>query len=474
MNLGEFIIKIGTKADTKELEKAVKTVEEAEKKTRRLINYLKELREATSDAEKRTIKKNFAHQVEADKLRTVISEQNAYSASLQKSMMTALKFVGAAKLALIVLDRMGNNLLKANQMYVTFNRTTGISINRLNRMAGLARLSGMNLAPEQVAGDIHSLQQKLFRFRKFGEGADTFGQLGINPMGMSPEGLILGLRKALKGYAPEVKSFFLEQLGLSQEWVNVLDLADEDFKSYIKEASLLQLDAKERHKLAKMTAEQQKNNMRWELARQKLLISIMPMVQDIMEFASKAALAFSKWIDKNPKWIYILKDILLLLAGSTIIKTITTIANVLKGVGAIMAGLGLGAATKGAKSLFGKTAGKGIMALASKKGIGAVGSIIAKRAAVGIGALAGGPIGAILSIALAVWTIVDIFNLFMKRDEEKDETPIPDTLDESTRYTYHNVKSNMTNNFYNNPQPVKEVYSQLGEVQALLLAEKNR
>ena len=113
MNLGEFIIKIGTQADTKQLEKATKALEDAEKKTRRLINYLRELKQATSEHEKKLIKKNFAHQVEADKLKSVVNEQKAYSASLQKSMMSTLKFVGAAKLALIVLDRMGNSLIKA-------------------------------------------------------------------------------------------------------------------------------------------------------------------------------------------------------------------------------------------------------------------------------------------------------------------------------------------------------------------------
>ena len=164
MNLGEFIIKIGTQGDTKGLEQMARAVENAEKKTRRLINYLKELKQATSESEKELIKKNFAHKVEADRLNDVIQEQNTYNAAVQKSMMSALKFFGAIKLGIIVLDRMGNSLLKANQQYITFERQSGISITRLNRMAGLAQLSGMNLSPEQVAGDLQSLQQKFYEF----------------------------------------------------------------------------------------------------------------------------------------------------------------------------------------------------------------------------------------------------------------------------------------------------------------------
>ena len=334
----------------------------------------------------------------------------------------------------------------------------------------------MNLAPEQVAGDIQGLQQKLFRFRMFGEGADTFGQLGINPMGMSAEGLILGLRKSLKNYAPEVKSYFLEQLGLSQEWLTVLDLADKDFQDYVKESKELQLSAKERHKLAKYTALQQKNNMRWELARQKILIAIMPMVQNIMEFASKAALAFSSWIDKNPGWLNVLKDILILLSGNAILKTVTSIITALKGLGAMMATLGLGGIAKGGilGGLIGATGGKGLARLASKKGAGAVAGILGKRALGAAGGLLGGPLGAIFSILMVLVTFKDLFEMFAKKEEEKDEEPIPDTLTSGNRYAYHNVKTNMTNHFYNNPQPAKEVYSELGETLVLIEAEINR
>ena len=485
MNLGEFIIKIGTKADTKELEKAVKTVEEAEKKTRRLINYLKELREATSDAEKRTIKKNFAHQVEADKLRTVISEQNAYSASLQKSMMTALKFVGAAKLALIVLDRMGNSLLKANQMYVTFNRTTGISIGRLNRMAGVANLSGMNLSAEQVAGDLGSLQQKIFGFERFGENAELFGRLQINPRGMKADEVILALRNSLKKYNGEVKTYYLNQLGLSQEWINVLELSDEKFKEYLETSNKLQLNAKERKQLAEYTAKQQKNNMRWELAKQKLLIAVMPMVQKIMEVLSEAALWVSSIFEKNPPWLTILRDVLLLFTGMKMlgaIRAVNDMIKTIKGLGLLsLLGVGAKATAKGV--------GGGLLSFLGLKGLGkVVGKTAAKAGArfvagqgvaAGAGAASGGTGWAIVNAALGAWAIYDVINSvwdwWKNRDEqEKQEELTPDPDEGSPRYQYSNVRSNMTNNFFNNPQPAKEAIQQLSNYHSLILAEQFR
>lgn len=464
MNIGEFIIKIGTQGDTKGLEQMARAVENAEKKTRRLITYLRELKEATSESEKKLIKKNFAHQIEADRLKTVIGEQNAYTASMQKTMLTSMKMIGAIKLGIIVLDRLGNSLIKANQMYTTFSKTTGMSITRLNRMAGIAQMATTGLSPEQVAGDITSLQQKIFGFERFGENARTFGMLGINPRGMKADQLILGLRKSLKGYSAEVKSYYLSQLGLSQEWLNVIDLTDEKFKEYVEDSKKLQLTEKERKQLAEYTATQQKNNMRWELAKQRLLISVMPLVQKIMEWTSEIALKISSFLSHNtPDWLKLLKDILLIMSGGAVLKTI----------GAFTKLLNLG-------GIFGALAGTGkaLTRVAAGKGMGSALGMLGKRLLTGAGGFLGGPvIGAIFTIASGALIIKDIYDLvanwFGKKDkEEEDIEPIEESA--GTRYQYSNFRSNMTNNFYNNPQPAKEAINQLNYVHNLLLAEQNR
>lgn len=474
MNIGEFIIKIGTQGDTKALDEATKKMEEAEKKSRRLLEYLKKLKEATSEYEKRLIKKNFAQQVELDNLKNIDKKQKDLNRSMANGINTALKMTAAIGATVVALDRMGNSLLKSNQMYMTFQRQTDMSIGRLNRMAGLAQLSGMNLSPEQVAGDLQSLKQKIFRLGLTGEGAGIFAQLGMNPIGMKPDQFIAHLRQRTKGYTGEQKSYILSELGLSQEWLNVLDLTDEKFQDYLKTANELQLKEEERVLLAKYVEKQQKNNMRWELAKQRLLIAIMPMVQEIMEVTSKIALKVSNVLEQNPKWLPLVKDILLLLAGNAIIRNITSLFNMFKGIGATLAALGIGGAVgktgMATKGLLGTTGFMGLRKLAQTKGLGAVAGVLGKRAAAGVGALAGGPVGAIFSIAMAVWTIVDIFNLFVKKDEEKDNEPPVDTSTE--RYSYQKINSNMTNNFYNNPQPVKEAAREMSTLYSQLVAAK--
>ena len=376
-------------------------------------------------------------------------------------------------------------------MYMTFSKTTDISISRLNRMAGIAQMASTGLSPEQVAGDLKSLEEKIFGFQARGENAQTFGELGINPWGMKGDQLLLSLRKAVKrkNYSGRAKARMLSNLGLSQEWINVLDLSDEKFNEYLKTSSKLQLDAKERNKLAKYTAKQQANNMRWELAKQKLLIAIMPMVQDIMEAASKIAVWITDLMEKNPAWLNIVKDILVMFTGFKILKTIKAINEMVKGITALGL-LSLLGGGKGAAKAGGAAVGGGILGgLFAKKGVRkALGKILGKNAAKFMArqAIAGGTAAAtggaglpFAEVALGIWGLLeigkDIFDLMKGQDDkENDDTLTPDPDEGSPRYQYHNVKSNMTNNFFNNPQPAKEAIEQLSKYHNLILAEQYR
>lgn len=487
MNLGEFIIKIGTQADTKQLEKATKAVENAEKKTKRLIQYLKDLKNATTENEKALVKKNFAQKIEAERLKDATTEQNALSDSINKSITTSLKFIGAIGATVTMLDRLGNSLLKSNQLYITFEKQTDISISKLNKMAGLARLGGMNLGAEQVAGDIASLQEKIFEFERLGKNAETFGMLGINPRGMKSDQLITALRTALKGRSGLEKSYYLQQLGLSQEWLNVLDLTDDKYREYLKTSKELQLSEKERKQLAQYTALQQKNNMRWELARQKLLLAVMPMVQKIMEVTSKIALKISNIFEKNPQWLSLARDVLLILASGTILKTITAITKLL-GMGgglakafapllALFGAKGIGGTIS--KSMAGISGTMGALGrVASKKGLRTALGMAGKRLlTAGAGWLGGPVLGTLFTIASTVLILKDIYDIvadWFGKEKQKDEELEPDPDISGTRYQYQNVRSNMTNNFYNNPQPAKEAIEQLSGVKDLLLAEQYR
>ena len=63
-------------------------------------------------------------------------------------------------------------------------------------------------------------------------------------------------------------------------------------------------------------------------------------------YFTQVSLAFSKFLDKNPAWLKIFRDILLLLAGNSIIKTISALSKLLAG------GIFSAIAGAGAKKLY--------------------------------------------------------------------------------------------------------------------------
>ena len=458
MNLGEFIIKIGTKGDTKEIEKTRKRLEEAEKSYRRFVKMQQELAKAETKEEKAQIKQSYARQEQIEKLKEAESAQKGLTASVGSGIRSALTMIGAIAGMVIALDRLGNSLLKNNQMYVTFNRQTGISIDRLNRMTGVARLSGMNLSPEAVAGDLQNLQQQIFELPYTGRNAGTFAMLGMNPTGMKADDFIVALRQRLKGASAQQKSFLISQLGISQEWLNVLDLADKDFQSYVALSKKLQLTEEERKQLAKYTLLQQKNNMRFEYAKQKLLLAAMPLIQEIMEAVSKIALKVADIFEKNPVWLRLARDILLLLAGASVLRTVKAISSLLK-IG-IFGGL-----AKGLKGTGGFTKALGVGALARP-----LGKQVAKKGIMAVAGWAGGPVlGTILTIASIIWLIYDLVKPFFEKQDEKGDEPDPVDITEGGHY-YKNTNANITNHFHNNPQPVNEIqqnlYALLGRYEA--------
>ena len=450
MKLGELFIELGITGDIKPLKKALSGMDAAKIKAKLLTKYLKDLKTATTAEEKALVKKNFAQQINT--LRTTENIKAGVGLIAQ-----AMKITAVISAAVVAFDRLGNSVLKANQLYKNFDRQTGISITRLNRLSGVARLAGMNMSAQDVAGDLTSLQQRIFRLGLTGEGSGIFAQLGMNPLGMDADQFIYALRKRTQGLSGSQKSYILDELGLSREWLNVLELSNEQYQDFVEQSKKLQLTEKERKELAKYTAQQQKNNMRWELAKQKIAIATLPIITKIMEAASKIAVALSERLQPE-KLANVFRDIALLLGLAAVRAGM--LQRILSGIFAI-SGLksllslfsigGFGLAAKGAGGL----AAKGVAKTGAKFGARALG--------------AGVPI---LNIALGIWTLVDLFKLFTSKQEQEDnELPVDSS---ETRYHYQNVRSNMINNFYNNPVPQSAITDELADISNRYLKETRK
>lgn len=466
MKLGELFINLGVQGDTKKLKEALKDMQEAEKKTARLIAKEKALSEATTDEQKALIKKNFALKEEIEETQKLITANEEHERRIKGTIGATMKMIGVITAGVIALDRMGNSLIKNNQAYITFNQQTGLSINRLNRMSTLAQLSGAGMSAEQVMGDLQGLQQRIFELGLTGQGSQAFAMLGFNPMGMKSDQVIMALRQRLKGLSAEQKSYFLNQLGLSQEWLNVINLSDEKFKDYLKTSKELTLSDKERNRLAKYNELQQKNNMRWELAKQKLLITFLPIVQRIMEVMSKITLAFSSFTEKRPTGLMLLLSALTLLAGGQVFKTVKAIADLIKvGVMGSIVGIGTKTTAKAGGGLLAGFLGKQV----AKKGLLAGGGLLAGSVA------SGGILPVLIGIAGVLWTIWDVINAFFHKEEEKDEQEdLLSDIDTGGRYVYHNVNANMTNNFNGVERPTQVAMNEFRIAYERLTASTSR
>lgn len=476
MKLGELFINIATKGDTKELDKALAKLKSAEKETRRQIKYRRDLAKATSDEEKELVKKNYEQQQEIEKLQDVKDQQVEVNQTIKNGITSAIKWTTAIAGAVIVLDRLGNSLLKANQLYINFTNQTGMSIASLNRMAGVGRLASMNMSAEQVASDLTSLQQKIFQLGLTGEGSGIFAQLGMNPIGMNPEQFINALRNRTQGLTGEQKTYILDQLGLSREWINVLELSTKDYNEFLSASRKLQLSEKERKDLAKYTAIQQRNNMKFELAKQKFLIHIMPIVTKIVEKFDDILLVLtdSKW----ETFVSMLTKASLLLGVMAIHSrkirnslALATIGGVTAGAGGAVSGgllglLGLGAGKQAGK-MFGKQAGKLLAKRAATMGATAIAGTTSAAPTGGFGAI----IALIIEVGLAVWTIYDLCKLFFTKEENREAEKEEPIEAEQLRIANRQMYSNMTNNFYNNPQPVASISREIDYMNSRFLAE---
>lgn len=449
MKLGELFVELGVKGDTKKLKETLKQMKEAEEKITRQIKKEQELTKATTEEQKALIKKKYALQEDISKTQQAIEKKQKFNNTIKSSIANIRNVAMAVTGAVVALDRMGNALLKNNQAYMTFNRSTGIGFDRLNKMTTVAQLSGMNMSPEQVMSDIQGMQQRLYRTALEGGDTKIFQMLGFNPLGMKSEQLIDKLRSRIRGMSAQQITYTLEELGLSQEWVNVLTKSDKKYKEMLAKSKELTLSTSQRKKLDSLVAQQQETNLRFTKVMNELLIQILPYVQKIMS-------AFINWVQpiaENEKACKsILKSLGDILKIMLVMKGINIFAGALKGLGGILGGLGLTGGL-GAKGL-GKIAGKGAL-----RGLG--------LAIPGLNLLMGGwliydIVKAGLSIKDALSdTAKNIQNGAEELEDEinKDEYVPPES--NATSFLNRNIKAMFTNNFYNNPQPAGQVSSEM-------------
>lgn len=118
-----------------------------------------------------------------------------------------------------------------------FGRETGQSVVEVQKWTKMAEQMGVSAGV--VTGAVQTLQDNLFRMKFTGEGSNIWNMLGLDPTHTKNMFEVLTmLRERLKGANTETQRFFLQQLGLSTELLNMFKLTDEQWKDIAKQQGL--------------------------------------------------------------------------------------------------------------------------------------------------------------------------------------------------------------------------------------------
>ena len=265
MNLGELIIKIGTEGNTKELEKALKKMKEAEKETAAQIKLNKDLSKATSDEEKALIKKNYAQKQEIASTEKMIQKGKERNKTLMAGIQGFTRFIGAVSLTIGVLDRLVNASAKANQSILTLSQTSGIDVNTINQYASAAKSVNYNVTREQVARTFESLAQQIMSMQYTESGVSQLSSAiallsslsgeTIDYFGKNPVELIEAIRGPISKLNDMKASYVLNQMGISPDLLPMLRMSKSEFNS-VKNRFLSDSDMVEEQKRSLKLQEQ--------------------------------------------------------------------------------------------------------------------------------------------------------------------------------------------------------------------------
>lgn len=328
MKLGELFIELGTKGNTKELEKTLKQLKEAEKKTTAQIKLNKDLAKATTDEEKALIKKNYAQKQEIASTEKVINKSKERNKTILAGIKGFTRLIGTISLAIGVMDRFANASAKTNQSILTLSQSSGVDVNTINKYASAARSLNYNVSREMVAQTFQSLSQKLFNM-SIGEEEgivkglsllQSFGGKGFNPIGKSSEQVLEDLRAGITNLTDFQAGQVLSQFGIGPELLPMLRMSSKEFagvksrflsESQMREEQRRSLELQEKRDELGKTFENvildiypllnQIANSMVELAPAlaSILSDLMPIFVDIAKLLQPVARWINKWFAEH-------------------------------------------------------------------------------------------------------------------------------------------------------------------------------
>ena len=138
---------------------------------------------------------------------------------------------------------------KNAQTMLNFKTYTGESIGEVNKLAAVMAGTNLNFSMDTLLNDISTIKTRLRELQIFGEGSSmaqalrVVGLPGLNPGAISTIQDFLKMLRQIPD--PATRTMLAERMGLSKQFLNVLELTDEQYKKLEARAPKLFPDEKE-------------------------------------------------------------------------------------------------------------------------------------------------------------------------------------------------------------------------------------
>lgn len=311
----EIFIKMGVKVDSKELEKLNKQFEKTVKSAanvaknskggKSLDGLMKGLKQFNS-----LIPKGGGELGRfANGLSKVAGFAGGAAGAVGLAVAGVVALGGVVVATTVKLDKMVMSLAKANQFYLNFAQQTNTGIGTLNKYAGVAMLSNMNMSAEQVANSLQTIDSKLAEIRLTGQGAAEFQMLGISPWGKNSGDIIEDLRGKIAGLDNATASNLIQKMGLTPEWLGILRMSSDEFQKLTQSAKEFQLNPSQLKEMNTLGLEIRQMQMRLEYLKQRILIAIGPLLIKMTKPLAKFVEQLDHIVEASAKGLSVISQI---------------------------------------------------------------------------------------------------------------------------------------------------------------------
>ena len=310
-SLGELFVQLVFEGDTSKannfINKTKEIIDLTDKQIRKnklLIQYLKDLREAQSEAQKKLIKSNFAKEIKKLELEEELSKatekQNTHSEAVKKAYGKFIKLTAAITGTVYAIKRLTDSLINENQEFLNLTRTSDIALSSFQKWNSIGRMLGVPNAEQQIK----SLNERIFELKLTGANASGFMLAGIRPT--NADDVMEQLRGRVKGLNDTAASYLLRQLGLDPTMLHLLRLTRSEFEALNNDVKQYRLTPEQSKSIQLLNIQLQIANQKLKYLKDRVVLAILPYWVKFVNYVAKAAVAVGKFINENKDLIKIL------------------------------------------------------------------------------------------------------------------------------------------------------------------------